>query len=67
MKEYDPNSVNTDILSLLRGYVGQCGETSQLFIDRSEFQIAEKVLRSCESMLKNKLPQDLVAKAGLLY
>lgn len=56
VKEYDPSGTNENITFVLRGYVGQCGETSQMFIEKSEFQIAEKILRSCENVLKTRVP-----------
>ncbi len=67
LKNFDPNSSNETLIYVLRGYVGQCGETAQTFIEKSDYSIAEKILRSCENLLKTKMPQDLVAQTGMLY
>jgi hypothetical protein len=56
VKDYDSSGTNESISFVLRGYVGQCGETSQMFIEKSDFQIAEKILRSCENVLKTRVP-----------
>ena len=67
LKDYDPSGTNEELIFVLRGYVGQIGETSQVFIDRSDFKIAKKMLINCEKLFKTSVPSELVAKTGLLY
>ena len=61
LEGYAPTETNEAIIFVLRGYVGQCGETSQLFIEKNEFKIAESILRSCENVLKTRVPSELTA------
>ena len=67
LKNYDPSGTNEALVDVLRRYVAQCGETAQTFIEKADYSIAEKILRSCENLLKTKMPQDLVAQTGMFY
>lgn len=57
----------TDFMENLSNFVAWCGDVAHELINARELATAEKVLRECEILLKDKCPLDAVYARGLLY